>query len=56
MEEKRYELETCTESLEFNTYSSAFNTYMKIRDSADWLYLFDRVKQEYLICENCRAN
>lgn len=39
----------------FKSYKTAFNYYMKIRDDAEWLYVFDETKQQYLICENCNC-
>lgn len=51
----RYSLETETLSLEFKNYSAAFNKYMEVRDDAQWLYVFDNLTGEYLICENCSA-
>ena len=53
--EKRYEVSSHSYCKEFSTYQGAFNLYMKIRDTELWLYVYDKQKQEYLICENCRA-
>ena len=54
----RYEVSWEEDSKSFNTYAGAFNFYMKLRESIgfEWLYIFDTQKNEYLVCENCRAN
>ena len=53
--ENRYEVSSHSYCEEFDTYLAAFIFYMKIRDTEPWVYVFDNQKQEYLICENCRA-
>lgn len=41
----------------FASYRSAFNFYMKLREEIgyEWIYVYDNLKNEYLICENCAA-
>lgn len=50
---ERFEIAWEEDNRFFKTYKAVFNFYMKIRDRAEWLYVFDYSKKEYLICENC---
>ena len=54
---ERYEVDWEDGNKYFATYKGAFNFYMKLREGKgfEWLYVFDQLKNEYLITENCYA-